>query len=45
MEHEASFLHSQEPTTFPYPELDQSTPYLTILSSLRSFNYYPPIYT
>ena len=25
MEHEASFLHSQEPTTFPYPELDQSS--------------------
>ena len=26
MKLEASLLHSQEPTTFPYPELDQSSP-------------------
>jgi hypothetical protein len=32
MEPEGSLPCSQEPSTGPYPELDQSTPYHSILS-------------
>jgi hypothetical protein len=35
MEPEGSLPCSQEPSTFPYPEPDQSSPYRTILSKIH----------
>jgi hypothetical protein len=42
MEPEGSFLRSQERTSCPYPEPDQSSPYpIPLLED--PFQYYPPI--
>jgi len=36
--------HSQEPTTGPYPEPDESSPHLSNIFHWNLFLYYPPIY-
>jgi hypothetical protein len=41
MEHEGLLPCSQEPSTSPYPEPDQSSPYHSILSEIY-FNIHPP---
>ena len=42
METEGSLPHSQDPTTCPYPEPDQSSPCLTILILEDNFNIILP---
>ena len=44
MEPEGSLLHSQVPTTFPYPEPVWSSPYPHIQLPEDPSKYYPPIY-
>ena len=47
MEHEGSLPHSQQPATCPYPEPDQSSPYLPTHFFKIHFNiiqHHPPIY-
>jgi hypothetical protein len=44
MEHEGSLQCSQEPSTSPYIEPDQSNPYHPILSLVRSILHYSPTY-
>jgi hypothetical protein len=44
MEPNGSLSCSQEPSTGPYPEPEQSSSYHSILSLYDSFYYYPPIY-
>jgi hypothetical protein len=44
MAHEGSSPCSQEPSTGPYPEPDQSSPYHPILPLQDLSKYYPPTY-
>jgi hypothetical protein len=44
MEPEGYLLCSQEPSTGPYPELDQSSPHPRNIFPYDQFEYYPPIY-
>jgi hypothetical protein len=44
MEPKGSLPHSQVPTTRPYPEPAQSSPYPHIPLPEETFKYYPPIY-
>jgi hypothetical protein len=44
MEPEGLLPCSQESSTGPYPEPDQSGPYHLILRLQDSFQYYPPSY-
>jgi hypothetical protein len=44
MELEGSIPNSQELSTCPYPEPDQSSPHHPILTLIDPFEYYPTTY-
>jgi hypothetical protein len=44
MEHEGSLPCWQQPSTGPYPETDQSSPYHAILFKIYFNIVYPPTY-